>query len=406
MAGALETLCGQAYGAQQYQKLGLLTYTAIFSLTLVFFPLSLIWIFMGKLLPLLHQDPSISQEVGKISRCLVPAFLGYAFLQPIIRYFQTQSLIIPLLISSATTFCVHIPICWHLVLKSRLRHLGAAFAFDISIWLNVLFLGLFMKYSSACSKTRAPITISILMEIPRFLRLAIPSAIMLCLEYWSFELVVLLSGLLPNPKLETSVLALCLTTTGTLYMIPYGLGAAASTRVSNELGAGNPKGAQLAVKGVMLMALLDSVVVVTALLASKRTLGYLFSKDKQVIEYFTAMSPLVASSVGIDAFQGVLTGIARGCGWQKTGMYINIGAYYLFGIPISIVLGFVLHLTGKGLWCGIVVGITVQIIGLIIVTTCIDWDSQARKAKERVCDGRSSIAATTHLNSLDVEVTA
>ncbi|CAL0301509.1 unnamed protein product [Lupinus luteus] len=52
------------------------------------------------------------------------------------------------------------------------------------------------------------------------------------LEMWSFEMVVLLSGLLPNPKLETSVLSIC-------------------TRVSNELGAGHPRAARLAVCVVM-----------------------------------------------------------------------------------------------------------------------------------------------------------
>ena len=47
MASALETLCGQAYGAEQYQKVGVQTYTAIVSLTLVCLPLSLLWIYRG-----------------------------------------------------------------------------------------------------------------------------------------------------------------------------------------------------------------------------------------------------------------------------------------------------------------------------------------------------------------------
>ncbi|GAB2278132.1 hypothetical protein Dimus_012829 [Dionaea muscipula] len=67
--------------------------------------------------------------------------------------------------------------------------------------------------------------------------------------------------------------------------------------------------------------------------------------------------------------------------------YINVGSYYLIGIPISVVLGFVLHLRGKGLWSGIIVGASLQNIGLSILATCVDWDSQATKAKLRVCDG-------------------
>ncbi|XP_075634181.1 protein DETOXIFICATION 14-like isoform X2 [Castanea sativa] len=207
MASALETLCGQAYGAQQYQKIGIQTYTAIFSLILVCFPLSLIWIYMGKLLIFIGQDPLISREAGKFTIWLVPALFAYATLQPLVRYFQTQSLVKPMLISTCAILCFHIPLCWALVFKSGLENLGAALAICISYWLNVILLGLYMNYSPACTKTRVPLSMDLFQGIGEFFRFAIPSAIMICLEWWSFELLILLSGLLPNPKLETSVLS-------------------------------------------------------------------------------------------------------------------------------------------------------------------------------------------------------
>jgi len=40
-------------------------------------------------------------------------------------------------------------------------------------------------------------------------------------------------------------------------------------------------------------------------------------------------------------------GTARGCGWQKIGAFVNLGSYYLVGIPSAIVLAFVLHIGGK-----------------------------------------------------------
>ncbi|KAL9998821.1 putative multi antimicrobial extrusion protein [Helianthus debilis subsp. tardiflorus] len=62
MASALETLCGQAYGAQQYRKFGAQIYTAIFSLLLVCIPLSVLWKYMENILVLMGQSPSISHE--------------------------------------------------------------------------------------------------------------------------------------------------------------------------------------------------------------------------------------------------------------------------------------------------------------------------------------------------------
>ncbi|GFS32778.1 MATE efflux family protein [Actinidia rufa] len=232
MSCALETLCGQAYGAQQYHKLGTQTYTAIFSLLIA----------------------------GKFMTCLVPALFAYAILQPLVRYFQMQSLTLPMLISSCVTLALHIPLCWVLVFKSGLDNLGGALAIDISIWLNVIFLMLYMNYSSSCEKTRAPISMEMLRGVGEFFSFAIPSAVMICLEWWSFELLILLSGLLPNPELETSVLSVCLNTIATLYSIPYGLGAAVSTRVSNELGAGNPQRARAAVFAVMFLAVTETTI--------------------------------------------------------------------------------------------------------------------------------------------------
>ncbi|KAI3926223.1 hypothetical protein MKW98_028359 [Papaver atlanticum] len=37
-----------------------------------------------------------------------------------------------------------------------------------------------------------------------FLCISVPSAVMICLQWWSFELLILLSGLLPKAQLETS----------------------------------------------------------------------------------------------------------------------------------------------------------------------------------------------------------
>lgn len=55
---------------------------------------------------------------------------------------------------------------------------------------------------------------------------------------------------------------------------------------------------------------------------------------------------------------------------------MNLGAYYLVGIPIALVLGFVLHLNAKGLWIGILTGSILQAIILAVVTVVTDWEKE------------------------------
>lgn len=68
--------------------------------------------------------------------------------------------------------------------------------------------------------------------------------------------------------------------------------------------------------------------------------------------------------------------VAKGCGWQHIGVYINLGAFYLVGLPVGAVLGFVAHLRGKGLWIGIVAGSVVQSTLLSLATTFTNWKKQ------------------------------
>jgi MATE family multidrug resistance protein len=384
LASALETLCGQANGAKQYEKLGVHTYTGIVSLFLVCIPLSLLWTYIGDILSLIGQDAMVAQEAGKFATWLIPALFGYATLQPLVRFFQAQSLILPLVMSSVSSLCIHIVLCWSLVFKFGLGSLGAAIAIGVSYWLNVTVLGLYMTFSSSCSKSRATISMSLFEGMGEFFRFGIPSASMICLEWWSFEFLVLLSGILPNPKLEASVLSVCLSTQSSLYQIPESLGAAASTRVANELGAGNPKQARMAVYTAMVITGVESIMVGAIVFGARNVFGYLFSSETEVVDYVKSMAPLLSLSVIFDALHAALSGVARGSGRQDIGAYVNLAAYYLFGIPTAILLAFGFKMRGRGLWIGITVGSCVQavLLGLIVILT--NWKKQARKARERV----------------------
>ncbi|XP_057993399.1 protein DETOXIFICATION 8 isoform X3 [Hevea brasiliensis] len=353
MAGALETVCGQAYGAEQYQKLGTYTYSAIISLILVCIPISLLWMFTDKLLILIGQDPSISHAARKYSVWLIPNLVSYAVLQALIRYFQTQSLIIPMLFSSFVTLCFHIPFCWVLVFKTELGCVGAALAISVSYWLNVFLLGLYMKYSSMCKDTRSVISMDMFLSMKEFFRFALPSAVMTCF-----------------------------TITYLHYFIPYGFGATASTRVSNELGAGNPQAAKVAISAIMILALAEVVIISMALFFCRHILGYAISNEKEIVDHVADMAPFLCLSIIMDGSQAVLSGVARGSGWQHIGAYVNLGAYYLVGTPVGAVLAFVAHLKGKGLLIGLATGSFVQATLLALMTIFTNWEKQVFNPKK------------------------
>ncbi|ERN05648.1 protein DETOXIFICATION 16 isoform X2 [Amborella trichopoda] len=384
MGSALDTLCGQSYGAKQYHMLGIHTQRSMFVLLLVSIPLAFIWAYTGEILGALGQDSDISHGAGIYARWMIPSLFAYGLLQSHNRFLQTQNIVVPMMLSSAVTALLHLLFCWILVFKSGLGIRGAALANSISYWINVVLLALYVKFSPSCKKTWSGFSMDALHDLWHFLRLAIPSALMVCLEFWSFEMLVLMSGLLPNPTLETSVLSISLNTCSMAFMIPFGLGGAISTRVSNELGAGQPEAAQLAACIVVLMAITVGVIVGSTMVIVRGIWGYAYSNEEEVVQYVAKMMPILAASNFMDGIQSVLSGIARGCGWQKLGAFVNFGSYYVVGLPASILLAFVFHVGGKGLWMGILCGLLAQVLLLSTITICTNWQEDARKAKDRV----------------------
>eukprot|EP00258_Populus_trichocarpa_P021880 XP_024437899.1 protein DETOXIFICATION 16-like isoform X2 [Populus trichocarpa] len=386
MASALDTFCGQAYGARQFHMLSIHMQRAMVVLLLVSIPLAIIWANTRPILMACGQQKDIAEEAGLYARFMIPSLFAYGLLQCLVKFLQTQNIVFPMMLCAGITTLLHILVCWVLVFKSGLGYIGAALASSFSYWINVLLLVLYVKFSSSCSKTWTGFSKEAFHDIVNFMRLAIPSAVMVCLEMWSFESMVLMSGLLPNPELETSVLSISLNTAATVWMIPYGLSGAASTRVSNELGAQHPYRARLAVCVVITIAVAEGILVGIVLILIRNVWGYAYSNDIEVVDYVAVMLPVVATSNFLDGLQCVLSGVARGCGWQKIGAYINLGSYYLVGIPIAILLAFVFHVGGKGLWLGIICALIVQVFSLATITIRTNWEQEAKKATERVYD--------------------
>lgn len=393
MGTAMDTLCGQAYGAKQYHKLGIHMQRAMLVLFLASIPLTFIWAYTSQILVYFGQDPEISREAGVYAHGLIPGLFAYGLLQCHFRFLQTQSIVMPMLICSSITALMHVFICWILVYSSDLGSKGASLATSISYWLNVSLLALYVNFSKACEETWTGLSMEALHGVLNFVGLAVPSALMICFEYWSFEMVVLLSGLLPNPKLETSVLSISLNTMWMVYMIPTGLGSAVSIRVSNELGAGNSHAAHLSVRAVFFIVITQGLLLALLTILVRDNWGYLFSYEEEVVRYVAAMMPILAASDFLDGVQCALSGAARGCGWQNICSVINLGAYYAVGIPSSILFAFVFHVGGKGLWLGIMCALSIQILMLIFMNLRTDWDNEARKARDRLHS--SVIAATT-----------
>jgi Na+-driven multidrug efflux pump len=84
-----------------------------------------------------------------------------------------------------------------------------------------------------------------------------------------------------------------------------------STRVSNELGAGHPETARLAVCVVFVTAITEGILVGSVLILIRNIWGYAYSNEVEVIRYVAIMLPILAVSNFLDGLQCVLSGFSN-----------------------------------------------------------------------------------------------
>ncbi|CAN1356193.1 Protein DETOXIFICATION 40 [Linum perenne] len=390
MGSAVETLCGQAYGANRFSTLGIYLQRSTILLVVTGIPLTVIYIFCKPLLILLGEPANIAAAASVFVYGLIPQIFAYAANFPIQKFLQSQSIIAPSAYISLAALGVHLVLSWLAIYKWGWGLLGAGLILSLSWWLIVVAQFVYIVYSKRCRKTWQGFNVQAFSGLWGFFKLSAASAVMLCLETWYFQILVLIAGLLPDAEIALDSLSVCMTISGWVYMISVGFNAAASVRVSNELGAGHPKSASFSVMIVTWSSFIIAVIAAIIVMSLRDVLSYVFTEGEAVAAAVSDLSPFLAATLILNGIQPVLSGayvcigVAVGCGWQAFVAYVNVGCYYIIGVPAGALLGFTFNLGAKGIWSGMIGGTFLQTVILIWTTYRTDWKHEVEKAKDRL----------------------
>jgi MATE family multidrug resistance protein len=179
--------------------------------------------------------------------------------------------------------------------------------------------------------------------------LSLPVAAQMGLEVWGFSLGTLLAGWFGEDAVAAHTITLNLAALA--FMVPLGIGAAASTRVGNLIGAGRPWGD--AARAALTLGVGVMTLSAAAFATIPERLASLYVHDPGVIALAGTLLPLAACFQVFDGFQAVAFGVLRGAGDTAAPSVINIVAYYVVGLPLGAWLGWSVGLGVAGLWVGL-----------------------------------------------------
>ncbi|TKY44559.1 Multidrug and toxin extrusion protein 1 [Spatholobus suberectus] len=374
----MEPLCSQAFGAKRPKLLSLTLQRCVMFLTLSSIPISLLWLNMSKIFLLLHQDLKITKMAQTYLVFLLPDLLTNSFLHPIRVYLRAQNITHPVTLASLAGTLLHLP--FNLVLSKR-GVAGVAAASAASSFSILCLLVLYVCISGVHRATWSAPSRECLTGWGLLLRLAAPSCVSVCLEWWWYEIMIVLCGFLVDPTASVAAMGVLIQTTSLIYVFPSSLGLAVSTRVGNELGANRGGRAKLsAVVAVFLAAVMGFSAVVFAS-AMRWRWGRMFTGDGEILRLTAAALPILGLCELGNCPQTVGCGVVRGTARPNVAANVNLGAFYLVGMPVAVGLAFWLEVGFCGLWLGLL-SAQVCCAGLMLYTVgTTDWEYQACRAQ-------------------------
>lgn len=383
MSSATETLCGQAFGAGQNHMMGIYLQRSWIIDLITLTILLPIFIFGTQIFKLVGEEEAIANSGGYISLWFIPFVYNYVFSLTIQMFLQAQlkNMIIAWL--SMFQFAIHIPLSMLFVYKLNMGLTGAMIALSLSSWFLVIGEFIYI-FGGWCPHSWKGFKVVAFKDLLPVVKLSISSGVMVCLELWYYAVLVLLAGYMADAEVAISAFSICLNLNAWEFMISLGFLGAACVRVANELGRGNAKAVNFSIKVLLGTSIAIGVFFFVLCLVFGKKLAYMFTDDDRVADTVSDLSLLLSFSVLLNSIYPVLSGVAIGAGMQGVIAIVNLVCFYVIGIPLGALLGYLTPLEVKGIWIGMICGVLTQTITLVYLTWRTDWDDQVKKASERL----------------------
>lgn len=178
MSSATETLCGQAFGAQQYHMMGIYLQRSWIVDLITLTALLPVFIYAKKIYNLLGEEAGVAEAAGNISLWFIPFLYNYVFSMTNQMYLQAQQKNMVIAWLSAAQFAIHIPLSFLLVYKLNWGTHGAMLALTLSSWLVVIG-EFFYIFGGWCSQTWKGFTVVAFHDLWPMVKLSVASGMML-----------------------------------------------------------------------------------------------------------------------------------------------------------------------------------------------------------------------------------
>ncbi|XP_027854834.1 multidrug and toxin extrusion protein 1 [Xiphophorus couchianus] len=399
LASACDTLISQTYGSGNLLRVGVILQRSILILLLACFPCWAILINTEPILLAFRQEPEVASLAQMYVKIFMPSLPATFMFSLESRYLQNQGIIWPQVITGLIVNLLNALVNYIVLFVLKMGVAGSAVANTLSEFALAGFLYAYIMWKGLHKTTWAGWSKECLVDWKSYIQLAVPGMVMMCVEWWTYEIGGFLAGLISEVELGTQSVVYQLANIA--YMFPLGFSVAGNVRVGNALGAGETEQAKLSAKATMFCGGSVSVCLAVLIGSLKNHISYIFTYDEQIRERVAEIMSFYAPFVILDAMSAASGGIIRGAGKQRVGAICYFLGFYGIGFPIGIPLMFVAKQGIKGLWTGLFTCVSLQSTFLIFYLLRMNWKTATAEARIRA--GVIGCSSDTSAQSEDAE---
>lgn len=360
---AVNPIVAQNYGARRFDRIGSNARHALWISLLVAIPFFFILRNLYGLMGLIGVEEEIisiaDRYLKAISWGIFPV-MAYSAL----RYFnEGLSVTRPTMYIALVGTLANIPVNYVLMFGKlglpRLGAPGAGYGSAIVYWLMFLLILLFTSRFHAWRRFRifGAFRLPESEQLREMLSIGIPIGVGAAMEVTMFAVTSLMMATLGTVAVAGHQVAINFA--GLTFMVPFGLSIAVTARVGVSAGRGRLEEVRQRGSAGILLSVLFMCLTAVFILLLPDLIASIYTNDPAVREMSVQLLTLAAIFQISDGLQVGAFGALRGLKDTRFPMFINMFAYGAVGLGLSWFLGLYKELGPRGLWTGLIVGLTI-----------------------------------------------
>jgi MATE family multidrug resistance protein len=243
---------------------------------------------------------------------------------------------------------------------------GCGVATAIVLWLEMLAFAVYVM----CRRHYHGLGLFDHFEWPNLRRIGalahvgLPMAVSLLAEAGLFVASALIIATLGEDVIASHQVALNIA--ALFFMIPLGLAMAITVRVGNAVGRGDERGVRYAGFCGIGLTLITQLFSAALMLSVPFHIAALYTHNVKVIDLAAQLIMLAGLFQFSDGIQVAANGALRGLKDTKVPMAITLFAYWVIGMPIGWWLTFHRNMGARGMWIGLIAGLSVAAVMLFV----------------------------------------